>query len=711
MPDVYDTDLSRLESALAESQEHIRRLELLNHLQQQIIVSGSVSEIDAIAFEHLRALMPVAAGSLLLDAYPAAAAILAAHLPTASAPGVNDLPVEWPGLPALKAGQPWLSNDLASLPAFAGRETLLAAGMLAVLDLPLLVDGRLLGVLCLSAGPAQAYQPAQVQAALDVAGVIALAMQHARQFESERERRREFEMIHSLTQAMRGALTQQDLYSIFLPEVLILAGAQGGAVFLPKETAEPDFVLGQSAGWPSDHAPQQAVLQQAMRQVIAERQLLFLPDRSCAVLPLQVGSQLFSLLVLLWPEPLRPNLASHNLLLTIGELLSIAISRLSARETLEQKVNQRTRELMALYEITRLYVSNEDIQTIAENSLRVVLNVLNARAGLIHLVNPLGPSVNVVAHLGLDASLLAEALDYDANSSEWQRITQSGSPLLVHNLPGRDDLPGAIARSGYQSILASPIRASEATLGAISLFYQGETVLSVEDLNLVDLIADQLGMVIERSQLRQKASAAAILEERHRLARDLHDSVSQSLYSLSFMADALRNLAEQQQWGRMQSQLGFLQESAQQALKEMRLLVYELTPASLEAQGLANVIRQRLNYVEKRAGMETDLVVDGDLSLPVAVQLGVYRIAQEALNNVIKHAYAKRVQVTLHTRPPGLWLQVKDDGVGFDLEQQAPGMGQRNMRERAVQLGGRLVIESQPGAGTCVMLTIDEVKP
>jgi signal transduction histidine kinase len=148
---------------------------------------------------------------------------------------------------------------------------------------------------------------------------------------------------------------------------------------------------------------------------------------------------------------------------------------------------------------------------------------------------------------------------------------------------------------------------------------------------------------------------------------------------------------------------------AQQSLKEMRLLVYELMPSSLEEQGLVEVLQQRLDFVEDRSGVETEIVAEGTFDLPSHVQVGIYRIAQEALNNTLKHSAATQVVVRLSDKGNRVKLVIEDNGTGFDPERTIGGMGLANMRERARNLGGELSVESSIGGGTKVRLIIDEV--
>jgi len=180
---------------------------------------------------------------------------------------------------------------------------------------------------------------------------------------------------------------------------------------------------------------------------------------------------------------------------------------------------------------------------------------------------------------------------------------------------------------------------------------------------------------------------------------------------VTLFAEAARRLARAGDLERTEEYLGRLGETAQQALKEMRLLVYELRPSRLEEEGLVGALRERLSTVEQRAGVEAHLLAEGmeEIELPRAVEEGLYRIAQEALNNALKHAKASSVTVRIHRKEPDVVeLEVADDGRGFDPEAVGDkgGMGLASMRERAERLGGTFQIISAPGEGTKVKVRV-----
>jgi signal transduction histidine kinase len=207
--------------------------------------------------------------------------------------------------------------------------------------------------------------------------------------------------------------------------------------------------------------------------------------------------------------------------------------------------------------------------------------------------------------------------------------------------------------------------------------------------------------ITDRVQLAE-AHVRAALEERRRLARDLHDSVTQSLYSLTLLAEATRRLAKAGDLERVENQVARLGETAQQALKEMRLLVYELRPLPLEQEGLIGALQQRLDAVEKRSGVNARLLIENVDRLPEPIEAALYFITQEALNNALKHASATSVTVKLSGQPQRVLLEVIDNGHGFDRTANTDrgGLGLTSMRERVERLGGALTIESTVGSGT-----------
>jgi signal transduction histidine kinase len=208
--------------------------------------------------------------------------------------------------------------------------------------------------------------------------------------------------------------------------------------------------------------------------------------------------------------------------------------------------------------------------------------------------------------------------------------------------------------------------------------------------------------------LRQSEMEKAVAAERNRLARELHDSVTQSLYSLTLLAAAGQRMIQAEELEQIAGNQSRLGEIAQQALQEMRLLVYELRPLALESEGLIGALEQRLESVERRAGIQARVLVKGNLELAPEVEEELYGIAQETLNNALKHARASEVVLSVRVHDASVVLEVTDNGRGFDpaTARDAGGLGLISMQERADKICGELTIHSAPGEGTKVTVSV-----
>lgn len=218
------------------------------------------------------------------------------------------------------------------------------------------------------------------------------------------------------------------------------------------------------------------------------------------------------------------------------------------------------------------------------------------------------------------------------------------------------------------------------------------------------LFADEMRRAVQRQQEQE-----AVVEERQRLARELHDSVSQSLYGVGMCAEAAARRLEAGDSASAVAHLREVRDSARDALGEMRFLVFDLRPPILSEEGLVRALRARLGAVESRAGLAVDLSADEGAPWPPAIAEALYGIAREALNNVVKHARATRVAVRLAREADGsATLAVEDDGAGFDTADPAGlgGLGLGGMRERAGRIGASLSVSSRPGGGTAVRVAV-----
>ena len=370
--------------------------------------------------------------------------------------------------------------------------------------------------------------------------------------------------------------------------------------------------------------------------------------------------------------------------------------RVLARQMLEQRVAERTRELQTLLDVAAAASSSLELDEMLSATLdRLVTLVGVSRAGVILLDSKLGelePRMIRPEH-PVAPEDLAEMCQVCGE------VIASGEPLYVPvDAALRHSEPGALL----------PLRARGQAVGVLVIIGPKGGTFSESQLALFGSIADQLGVAVENARLYARVERAAIATERARLARELHDSVTQSLYSMTLFAEAARRLIVSEDYESVEEYLSQLCETSQQALKEMRLLVYELRPSALEEAGLVGMLRQRLDTVEKRAGIEVQLLIEGQPDLPKEIEEGLYRIAQEALNNSLKHAAASAVTVRIQIEGELLTMEIADNGRGFDLDAATDtgGIGLSTMHERAEKLDGDLRIASTPGKGTKVQVRV-----
>lgn len=206
-----------------------------------------------------------------------------------------------------------------------------------------------------------------------------------------------------------------------------------------------------------------------------------------------------------------------------------------------------------------------------------------------------------------------------------------------------------------------------------------------------------------------EAQVLSAVEERQRLARDLHDTVAQTLYSMTLLSEAVRRMANAGDLAQVQAYAGRLGETAQQSLKEMRLLVYEMRTAMLEEQGLAKAIQNRLDAVEKRSGIDVHFQTNLEGKLPNQLEKSLFYIVNEALTNSLKHATASSVNVVMCVDGENeVAIEVSDNGRGFDMDAalEDGGIGLNSMKERAEKLGGGVRIYSESNKGTRVLLRV-----
>jgi signal transduction histidine kinase len=263
------------------------------------------------------------------------------------------------------------------------------------------------------------------------------------------------------------------------------------------------------------------------------------------------------------------------------------------------------------------------------------------------------------------------------------------------------------AHPRMRSFLGVPIVARGGIIGAFYLTEKlGADAFDEDDEQLIVMLAAHAAIAIENARLYERSRELSVVEERNRVARELHDSVTQNLFGVVLAAEAASTLLDRDP-AQARAQLGRVQELARAGMEELRSLIFELRPAALRDEGLATTLRKHIAVLRRVHAQDIALTVGVAPRAGGAGDGDVFRIAQEAINNALRHANAQRIEVGLDARDGRLVLTVADDGAGFDptaRSLRSRRLGLTSMEERARALGGALTIASRPGDGTRVRL-------
>ncbi len=589
-------------------------------------------------------------------------------------------------------------------------------GIRTYITLPLDTAVRTRGLLVLIAPPT--WQPDERERALleQVGGQIARAIENVRLYVAEKGRSAEAGMLAQMAQLTTGTLDPDRLVRLIARYAVHSLGVDRCIVgfFDPRvdDAAQQTVQRLYQYGFQPHQTPlgtdDRERLETIVQQHMLEGQMLVVADadhddrlaigglargldtRSFISVPLVARERRLGVIYLDIRAPRQHSFGAQDrrILAAIADQAAAALDGARLYEAERRRgaqlhlLNQTSQQIVAIAQLDLLFA-----KVIA--TLQQTLGYETARIGLliddtVHFTPPLEHNRRV-----------ARATDDDI---AWV-LAQRG----VHRFGGRDNTDG---RRG----LLVPLATKGGVIGVLEVVAAAHSApLDTQDERTLLALGDQLATAVERSRLQERALSLAVVEERNRLARDLHDSVTQSLFSMNLTIEATRMLLDRDTAAAAQ-QLTQLRERTQQTLAEMRDLIHSLRPAELSEQGLVMALRRWCERVRHEHLLPVEVQVEGPLPLRLSEQQEreLFRIAQEALNNVVKHAAAARAIVRLRNNATALSLLIEDDGRGFDPSGplRTDAFGTRGMRERAALLGGALTFDSRPNRGTRVLVTI-----
>jgi signal transduction histidine kinase len=390
--------------------------------------------------------------------------------------------------------------------------------------------------------------------------------------------------------------------------------------------------------------------------------------------------------------------------------------RAEAYHTLEQAVADRTRELSILLDISARLASTLQLEPLLNLILDHIRDLLPYSGAAIFTLKD--DVLHVLAYQlpGLPSLPTPLRLPLD-QAGPYLTVIEQRQVLVLDDVACDPPLARAIrsttgrdAHSDFthaHSWVGIPLVVRDKAEGLLSLTHAQPGFYTARHAQLAQAVAHHAASAIDNARLYEQAQALAAVEERQRLARELHDSATQLLYGITLMAGASSKALNSGNLATLKDSLGEIKQHALQALQEMRLLILELDPPLLQEAGLTAALKTSLSSIETRTGLHTDFEARDLERLPASVEMALYRIAMEALNNLVRYARAQDAQVRLWREDGCVHLEICDNGIGFDLEavRRSSGMGLHSMEQRARQIGGRLDIVTAPGQGARILVT------
>jgi GAF domain-containing protein len=624
---------------------------------------------------------------------------------------------------AARTRKPVLVQSVADDPRYL--PMLKAHAIRAELAVPIVLGEQLLGVLNIeSEQPISADDAAGVEIIADQLGI---AIDNARRYEEEQRRTARLELIAHIGQRLAAQLDPDELFATTVQELHNRLGYDHVSLFLVDPAAQ-DWLEHHAVAsdWLDEHAIgyrqliTRGILGAAARQRTAElvndvasdpRYVQFADEDDAVAelaMPILLGRRLLGVLDIASRQ--RFGAEDVTAVQVVADQLATAIenARLFAES---QRALERTR---LLYETSRRINAALSADDVVAAYLEHVAARGNYACGV--MLYELGEAGQRIARVlrghwtprdGLAPSQGSLPYVYDPLVP----LLDAGQTVMIADI--RDDtrisadFRDYLTQSRWRALAMIPLIVHAQRLGLVWLAYSGVHTWSDTDLYPYQVTAALLAAAIDNRRqyllLSERGQQIAVLEERRRLARELHDSVTQSLFSMSLLAQVLPDLWE---IDRAEARAGLVQirDMTRGALAEMRALLFELRPAALGERSLAHALREHASAFTQRAGVPIALDVANDVALPEAVEQAFFRIAQEALTNIARHARARQARVTLAGGPPARLL-IADDGQGFQPERIAAGsFGLQSMRERAAGIGARLEVRSAVGQGAEIVV-------
>ena len=376
-------------------------------------------------------------------------------------------------------------------------------------------------------------------------------------------------------------------------------------------------------------------------------------------------------------------------------------------------IAQKTRSLEIIYDVAASINVSRDLDDLLTRFLHTLKDVVKARAAVVRLITD-DNQMRLVASIGLDDEVIAREQLIPAASCLCGSAYDEGSVQYQFDIKKCDKIIGhSFFNDENVAMIAVPLQYRDKTLGVYNLFIDNEMVSDVAEVNdLLTSIGRHLGMAIDKARLDDETNRLSIMEERTRLAHELHDSLAQTMASLRFQVRVLDENLRKGEEPAVWHELEKIENNLDEAYSELRELITHFR-APIDKRGLVPAVEHLIKRFKNQTGIHIFLQQEWNIvQLPPSIEVEVLRIIQESLNNIRKHSQAHTVRVILRSQPQGdCHILIEDDGVGIDSndnnDKTRDHYGLNIMQERAKRINGVLKIESDAGEGTRITLTFN----
>ncbi len=429
--------------------------------------------------------------------------------------------------------------------------------------------------------------------------------------------------------------------------------------------------------------------------------------------PLIVDEQVVGMMTLVAQKQFTEE--TFDVLTLVADAIAQGIGRKWAEERLENQVEQRTRELSMLLQVSHTVASMLERQPLLNTILAQLKSVVEYSSAILFDIQE-GLLVPLAYQSVLPAAVMEQLIQLLQQGPAHRQVSQQRKAFIIDDLPMDERFTQCIQQNlsadaelilaVYRSCMVVPLITNERSIGLLSMAYHSANFYTQHHADLAFALANQAAIALENASLYEQARALAALQERQYLARELHDSVSQELYGVVLNAQIAHEALETDP-DEARTALDHVIEHADSGQTEMRSLLFELVPQALAVEGLVAALQKRVMVIRKHYKLNVAASLSAEPACSLEKKHALYRIAQEALHNVIKHAHATVVTLLLAQEERDVLLEVCDNGKGFDPTFSfSAGLGLQSMKERAARLHGILSIRSKPEQGSSISVRI-----